>query len=103
MLDVTLALVKGVHLSRVNIQAQDRDARTSELERQRQANVTKTNNSNFHFLSTGSTEPFIIACPRDSRVQDCPSALFLQEIGGNCNTIAYTRPVGYESSPSGSC
>src|SRR6266700_7879916 len=46
--DVTLATGESPHFGRIDVQADDGDARTRKLNRQRQPHVTKTDNRDSH-------------------------------------------------------
>ncbi len=48
MLDVTLALIQRIDFCLVNVQAQHGHARSGELQRQGQTDVTETDDGNFH-------------------------------------------------------
>ncbi len=53
VLDVTLPRVERVDFGLVNVQSQHGDAGTRELERQRQADVTETDDGDFHGCGGG--------------------------------------------------
>jgi hypothetical protein len=45
---ITAPLIDRIHLSRVNVESQDRDIRARKLDRQRQPDITKTDDRYFH-------------------------------------------------------